>query len=188
MVISLGVVEVEEYISLPIVERQNHLQLEDECIEIGGDSQNFTGLLAYYLNTTIPLKGTKVHLCHACHNGGCSNLKHLYWGTNQENFHDAMNCGKNLGVHESTKRKYGEKRAKEIYAINGNSSINSDDFVNAHENMIRKYGEERTQEIYNQNCRNNATKFIGSNWITNNSVEFRLKVGEVMPTGFQKGR
>ena len=46
---------IEDYIKLPQEERQKHLRLDEEdCIEIGGNSTQFKGHLAYKLNTTIP--------------------------------------------------------------------------------------------------------------------------------------
>lgn len=81
-------IDINEYIKQSKVVRQQHLALTTSCVEIGGGSQEFRGLLAHYLNTTIP-KGFKVLLCHACNNGRCSNVVHLYWGTPKENMSDA---------------------------------------------------------------------------------------------------
>jgi len=75
---------IDEYILSSKNERQLHLHLEESCIELGTNSQQCRALLAHYLNTTVP-KGMKIHLCHACHNGKCSNPRHLYWGTCKEN-------------------------------------------------------------------------------------------------------
>jgi len=76
-------------------ERQSHLDLTEPCIERGGCSTNHKGVLAQYLNTTIPHgREHKIHLCHACHNGECSNPKHLYWGTPSENELDSISNGK----------------------------------------------------------------------------------------------
>lgn len=44
---------------------------------------NHKGVLAQYLDTTIP--SGRILLCHACHNAKCSNPKHLYWGTDKDN-------------------------------------------------------------------------------------------------------
>lgn len=82
---------ITDYIKKPQAERQAHLKLDEECIKIGGyDSREFRGLLAHHLHTTIPTK-VKVVLAHACHNGKCSNPRHLYWGTYKENSQDALN-------------------------------------------------------------------------------------------------
>lgn len=86
---------IDQYILKSKDERQSHLDLKTECIEIGGaDSKHYRGLLAHALKTTIPM-GRKIHLCHACHNHKCSNVKHLYWGTVKENRNDAFSCGAN---------------------------------------------------------------------------------------------
>lgn len=79
---------ITEYILRPLALRQAHLNLEEPCVERGGTSTDFRGLLAYVLGTTIP-RGMKVHCCHACHNGKCSNPNHMYWGTPRENKLDA---------------------------------------------------------------------------------------------------
>ena len=103
---------IEDYILLPREERQNHLKLETPCIERGGNSIMFRGLLADRLNTSIP-KGHGVHLCHACHNGKCSNWLHLYWGTPSENRRDALENGE-LTIRSRTIAKHGEFKTKEL--------------------------------------------------------------------------
>ena len=79
---------VEDYMKQTKEERQKHLDLTTDCKEIGGDSCQFKGLLAYHLNTTLPINGNQIYLAHACHNGICSNVLHLYWGTPKENVND----------------------------------------------------------------------------------------------------
>lgn len=102
--------KIEEYILIPQVERQAHLNLDEDCVERGGDSVSFRGLLAYFLDTTIP-KGCKIHMCHACNNKDCSNPHHLYWGTATENRRDFFeNGGKN--IWECIVEKYGLEEAK----------------------------------------------------------------------------
>ena len=86
---------IEEYIQLSKLDRQNHIDLKDPCIFIGGSSHQARLLMAHFLGTTVP-KGMKIHLCHACNNGDCSNPKHLYWGTVSENAIDRVNCGRNI--------------------------------------------------------------------------------------------
>lgn len=81
-------IPIADYILRPKAERQAHLNLEEACVEIGGRSTNYRGLLAHHLGTTIP-KGMKIHLCHACNNEKCSNPRHLYWGTAGENMDDS---------------------------------------------------------------------------------------------------
>jgi hypothetical protein len=106
-------VQISDYILKPKEERQKHLELNLPCIEIGGGSRDFRGILAYYLGTTIPNK-IKVHLCHACNNCNCSNIKHLYWGTPKENVADAMACGNMVAPFEASIRKYGYNKALQM--------------------------------------------------------------------------
>lgn len=111
-------IDVIEYMKKSKQERQDHIDLEQNCIEIGGsDSTNYKGLLAHFLKTTIPnnttLKGNeKIMLCHACNNHGCSNPKHLYWGSPRENYDDLIATGKWRPF--DTVKKYGEEKAKEM--------------------------------------------------------------------------
>ena len=100
---------VENYLAKEQKQRQDHLDLKDECRERGGNSTNHRGVLAQYLDT--PIYGRPADLCHACHNAECSNPKHLYWGTRKENVQDARNNGTFKTVWESTVLKYGYKEA-----------------------------------------------------------------------------
>lgn len=74
---------INEFIKLPREDRRAHLNLEELCCERGGNSTNHKGVLAQYLDTTIP--AGRILLCHACNNDKCSNPKHLYWGTDYDN-------------------------------------------------------------------------------------------------------
>jgi hypothetical protein len=74
---------VEEFIKLSREIRRKHLIPDEPCCERGGNSTNHKGVLAQYLDTTIP--SGRILLCHACHNAKCSNPKHLYWGTDKDN-------------------------------------------------------------------------------------------------------
>jgi hypothetical protein len=86
--------DISEYIKKSRDERREHLVLSEDCIIIGGyDSREYRGLLAHHLKTTIPTK-LKVVLCHGCNRQGCSNPRHLYWGTYSDNLRDAQECGK----------------------------------------------------------------------------------------------
>ena len=76
-------IDVTDFIKRAREERQQHLRLDEPCCERGGNSTNHKGVLAQYLDTTIP--SGRILLCHACNNGKCSNPKHLYWGTDKEN-------------------------------------------------------------------------------------------------------
>lgn len=100
--------------------RTEHLDLRTPCIERGGNSTNHRGVLAEYLNTDFP-KGSGIDLCHACHNGNCSNPKHLYWGTRKENVADARSQGAHKNPWENTIEKYGYEEACRINKENGHS-------------------------------------------------------------------
>lgn len=112
---------IEEYMLRSKQDRQLHLDLDAPCICIGGNSIQCRLLLAHTLRTTVP-KGMKVHLCHACNNGACSNPKHLYWGTARENQEDnalllpaiakAMQLRKGVPLSEEHKQKLRESRLR----------------------------------------------------------------------------
>lgn len=105
-------VDIEIYIQRSKEKRSAHLDLVALCIEIGGNSETCRGLLAHYLKTTIP-RGMKIHLCHACHNGKCSNPVHLYWGTASENWQDTLRSGARQSISQE---------AREIFSANGKAS------------------------------------------------------------------
>jgi hypothetical protein len=100
-------IDIRNYIALNRDDRRKHLKLDEPCSEIGGSSGQFRGLLAYHLRTTIPV-GRSIHLCHACHNGKCSNVNHLYWGTQSDNSIDIRENGTKT-VYQRTRDKYGEE-------------------------------------------------------------------------------
>ena len=102
-------IDILEYIQRTQEARQEHLDLEQECLLRGGNSTNHRGVLAQYLNT--PIYARPVDLCHGCHNGECSNPKHLYWGTRKENIQDAKDNGTWVSVWESMINKYGYEEA-----------------------------------------------------------------------------
>jgi hypothetical protein len=112
--------DIQEYITLPKAERQQHIQLTEDCVERGAGSYYFKGLLAHILNTTVPT-GHKIHLCHACNNAKCGNPNHLYWGTAQENRQDQVTNGGKT-IWERTVEKYGLEKAKEMNSRKGNSN------------------------------------------------------------------
>ena len=114
-------IDINEYILLPLRERQKHLRLKQKCVERGG-AKNVTsiycrGLLAHLFDTSIPY-GHKIYVCHACNNNKCSNPKHLYWGTASENVLDSIRNGKKT-IWEFTVAKYGEKKARKLNAKHG---------------------------------------------------------------------
>lgn len=112
--------DITEFINRSREERRKHLDLEESCCERGGNSTNHKGVLAQYLNTTIPVG--RILLCHACHNDKCSNPKHLYWGTDKENITiDSKENGTWRSVWERSVKKYGLEEAKKRNA-KGNKS------------------------------------------------------------------
>ena len=104
-------INITEFIKRSREERRVHLDLEESCCERGGNSTNHKGVLAQYLDTTIP--SGRILLCHACHNGKCSNPKHLYWGTDKDNLtiDRAEQPGGWKTPWERTVEKYGYEEA-----------------------------------------------------------------------------
>jgi len=110
---------VEEYLKLEQTDRQDHLDLSEDCLLRGGNSTNHRGVLAQYLNT--PIYGRPADLCHACHIAECSNPKHLYWGTRAENVKDARDNGTYRTPFEYAVEKYGyDEACKRQYRGYGN--------------------------------------------------------------------
>ena len=105
--------DVNEYIKESYESRTAHLDLESECREMGGNSTSFKGLLSHVLGVTIP-KGSRILLCHKCHNANCSNPKHLYYGTPKENIIDQKENGTWKTVWERMVEKYGYEEACKI--------------------------------------------------------------------------
>jgi hypothetical protein len=108
---------IEEYIIQPKADRQKHIDLNNPCIERGGPTKGglssyCKGLLAHLFDTTIP-SGHKIHVCHACNNEKCSNPKHLYWGTAQEN---RLDQGEGNSVWDRMIKKYGYEEACKLNA------------------------------------------------------------------------
>lgn len=99
---------VEEWITETREVRTKHLDLEEPCVERGGNSTVHRGVLAQFLGTNLP---SKVDLCHACHNDKCSNPKHLYWGTRRENIQDAQSNGTWKTPWDRLVEKYGYEQA-----------------------------------------------------------------------------
>jgi len=101
--------DICEYIKKSRNDRRTHLRLDEPCIEIGGCSSDTRGLLAFELKTTIP-NGKKILICHACHNGKCSNVKHVYWGTAKDNYQDQVDNGTATSIYAKGVAKYGKKK------------------------------------------------------------------------------
>lgn len=118
-------IAIVEYMCLPLKDRQAHIELDDSCSEIGGNSSvEYKGLLAYFLGTSIPMRGQghRIHLCHACGNHACSNVKHLYWGTPKENASDSARHGTAVSIYAMTLAKYGPEGLKAIQQRAGQAS------------------------------------------------------------------
>jgi hypothetical protein len=115
-------IPIQEYIQKNRDERRTHLDLSSPCSEIGGSgSVEYKGLLAYHLGTTIPAKGAgfKIYLCHACNNGKCSNVDHLYWGTPSDNHIDKVECGRYTPITQAIREKYGDLAVTEFAKLAG---------------------------------------------------------------------
>lgn len=108
-------ISITEYMLKTREERTIHLKLDESCVERGGTSTDFRGLLAFVLGTSIP-KGMKVHCCHACHNSKCSNPNHMYWGTPSENKIDADKVYRKT-FWQRVVDKYGEQGAREMFKV-----------------------------------------------------------------------
>lgn len=119
--------DIYEYIKIPQQDRQNHLKMDEPCIERGGPhkavSSYCKGLLAHILDTTIP-SGMRIYVCHACHNWKCSNPYHLYWGTPRENRLDGLANG-SPSAWQHVVNKYGIEEAKRIMTENGKKNKGS---------------------------------------------------------------
>ena len=112
--------DVKEFIKESREVRRNHLDLTEECCERGGNSTHHKGVLAQYLDTTIP-KG-RILLCHACNNGDCSNPKHLYWGTDYDNIIlDGQEFGTYKNPFQRRVEKYGYEKACAMNSRVGNN-------------------------------------------------------------------
>lgn len=112
-------VDINDYMKLSREERRKHLHLESDCIEIGGLSQFFRGLLAHHLKTTIGDRS--VYVCHACNNPKCSNPNHLYWGTPTDNVIDQKEAGTWKSGYQKMLEKHGPERTREMLSQRGRS-------------------------------------------------------------------
>lgn len=110
---------LSEFITKNRNERRAHLNLSEPCLERGGNSTNHKGVLAQFLNTNIPTG--RILLCHACHNGKCSNPKHLYWGTDRDNLEDAKENGTYKSPWDYMVERYGYETACKMNSMPGNT-------------------------------------------------------------------
>ena len=139
-------IEIDKHILETRDERRKHLDLDSQCDIRGGSSKEFKGLLAYHLNTSIP-SGRKILLCHACHNGLCSNVKHLYWGTHKDNNIDYLENGGET-FWEKSVNKYGKEEAHKrrvagLEKSRGHSAYTQEQIANYRkvlEKIEKKYG------------------------------------------------
>lgn len=109
---------ISEYILRPREHRRTHLDLSTPCDQRGGSSKEFRGLLAHFLNTTMP-SGRQAFLCHACNNGSCSNVRHLYWGTPKDNHIDQVENGTFKNLFARNVEKHGIEKIREVGRRNG---------------------------------------------------------------------
>lgn len=131
-------IQIEEYILQPKEIRQQHLDLSTPCVFRNSTSYYDKGMLASFLDTTVP-RAKKIFLCHACHDGSCSNPQHQYWGTPKENVADAVSNGVET-VWERTVKKYGLKKARQIQSRKrniGGSGNKGKEKTQEHKDAIR---------------------------------------------------
>lgn len=155
--------------------RQRHIDLKETCTERGGNSTNHKGVLAQYLNTTIPY-GNKIMLCHACNNGKCSNPKHLYWGTPKENVQDAIDFG---SFHRPKKGIEGkphsdETKCKISNALKGKPSNNK--------SGVNGFTKGSLEKGYTY------TRKYKQIWITDGVNNTRIPLTQPIPMNWKRGR
>lgn len=121
-------IQIEQYILLPLFKRQTHLKLSEACIERGGNpaliSYIMRGALAHMLDTSIPYKNN-VEACHACNNGLCSNPNHLYWGTRKENNADYVASVGYKSIWQRMVENHGIEKAKQIQSLSGRHAVSA---------------------------------------------------------------
>lgn len=114
-------IQIEEYMLLPLTQRQAHINLSEACVERGGRQESVSaymrGVLSYVLNTTIPYN-KRIHACHACNNWKCGNIAHIYWGTVKENNDDAKLVDSRT-LWQRTVDKYGEEKTRALISNAG---------------------------------------------------------------------
>ena len=153
--------------------RQSHLDLTESCVERGGNSTNHKGVLAQYLDTTIPY-GNRYLLCHACNNGKCSNPKHLYWGSPKENVEDAIKNGTHMKISNYRLPMTEETKKKISAALKGKASNN-------------KTGKNGSHSGSGVKGLRYSRKFKQI-WINEGTNQTRIKFDSVIPQGCVRGR
>ncbi len=173
--------DIYEYIQMPREERQKHIDLSSPCQIRGGNSTQFRGLLAYYLNTTIP-NGHLCLCCHACNDGDCSNPLHLYWGTSKENHEDAVEAGVShiiVGAKKGQKNNFfglkpwlnnrakpeGWLKAQYIYDNYVSKNWNFSKYGNGHTYFQRVYG-------LSQGTAKTMIRMFKHGWVPNRDSEW----------------
>jgi hypothetical protein len=125
--------QIDEYMKKSRDERRAHLKLEEPCIEIGGcSSVQYRGLLAHSLMTTIPTR-QRIFVCHACNKAGCSNPRHLYWGTPMDNHLDQVEAGTFKSFPRSLEKmqKQGQTLGQTFGKLNGGkNALTADQLTN----------------------------------------------------------
>lgn len=154
-------IDIVEYMTRSQTERQAHLDLSQNCDERGGRSYYFRGLLAHHLGTSIP-SGMSTQLCHACHNGGCSNVAHLYWGTPTENRLDALN--------DPNRKPYVKPENHKGFAIGNQHGV--------------KGGSKPKSKTHKENISRAGKNKLN---FTNGSANIRIDKSETPPEGFYPG-
>jgi hypothetical protein len=108
-------IDAKESLTLPKEQRQAHMDLSAPCKERGGNSTNHRGVLAEFLNTTIP--AGRVILAHGCGNEKCSNPLHLYWASDRENIvEDGKEFGTWVSIWDRKVAKHGFEGACKLQA------------------------------------------------------------------------
>jgi len=147
---------VEEFINLTREERRAHLDLDDSCCERGGNSTKHKGVLAQYLDTTIP--SGRILLCHACNNSKCSNPKHLYWGTDYDNIIiDGTEFKTHMSPWHRRVEKYGLEKARAMNRRVGNTNGAGNKGKPKSEEHKRKIAEARKLQTNNNGGRKRKT-------------------------------
>jgi len=150
--------DATSYLSQDLSIRQQHLMLDEECIERGGNSSIHRGVLAEYLRGNIYNK--PADLCHACNNEKCSNPRHLYWGTRSENVKDSMKAGTWYNPYQKMVEEHGEEGAKNILS-----------------ERAKLWHSERT-----------VPQHTGTMYVNDGKISKRIQKSEGVPAGWKRGR